>query len=91
VLSIANLPAILANRINAAPATGSVQELKEWMALLSYEGTTLGGAIGPEYFSTSNFVQFGSFGAAVQVRNATYPLAGVGQLVATEGTVLSAP
>jgi hypothetical protein len=39
VLSGANLPGLLANRIDAAPATGGIQELKEWMALLSYVGT----------------------------------------------------
>ena len=91
VLSETNLPAVLANRIDAAPATPGVQELKEWMALLSYVGTGLGGSIGPEYLSTANFAQFGSFGVAVQNRNATYPLASIGQLVGTLAGLQSAP
>jgi 2',3'-cyclic-nucleotide 2'-phosphodiesterase (5'-nucleotidase family) len=91
VLSGANMAAILENRIDAAPATGGVQELKEWMALLSYVGTGLGGAIGTEYASTANFTQFGNFGAAVTVRNSSYPLASIGQLAGTEGALLSAP
>jgi hypothetical protein len=91
VLSAANLPAVLANRIDAAPATAGIQDLKEWMALLSYVGTGLGGSIGPEYFSTANFAQFGSFGVAVQNRNATYPLASIGQFVGTLAGLQSAP
>jgi hypothetical protein len=91
VLSSADIAGILANRIDAAPATGGIQELKEWMALLSYEETGLGGTIGSEYASTGNFAQFGNFGAAVQVRNASYPLASVGRLAATLGGLLSAP
>ncbi|PYQ56504.1 MAG: hypothetical protein DMF58_20515, partial [Acidobacteria bacterium] len=54
--------AILANRIDAAPATPGIQELKEWMALLSYVTTGLGGSISSDYASTTNFTQFGSFG-----------------------------
>lgn len=91
VLSSADFAAILANRIDAAPATGGIQELKGWMALLSYEGTVLGGSIGAEYASSANFAQFGSFGLAVQVRNGGYPLASIGQLVATVGGLLKAP
>lgn len=90
-LSAENLAGILANRINAAPAGGSVQELKEWTALLSYEGTALGGSIGLEYESTGNFAQFGSFGAAVKIRNAMYPVTGIGQLLQTLGALSAAP
>jgi hypothetical protein len=91
VLSAANLPGLLANRIDAAPGTPGVQELKEWMALLSYVGTGLGGSIGSEYASTPDFTQFGSFGNAVKVRNASYPIASIGQLMGTLGGLLAAP
>jgi 2',3'-cyclic-nucleotide 2'-phosphodiesterase (5'-nucleotidase family) len=91
ILSAANIPGILANRINAAPAASGIQELKEWMALLSYEATGLGGSIGSEYSSAANFALFGTSGAAVQVRNAAYPLASIGQLVATVHGLLSVP
>ena len=91
ILSSANLPDLLANRIDAAPSTAGIQELKEWMALLSYVGTGLSGTIAPEYASTSNFTQFGSFGAAVQTRNATYPIAGIGQFALTLGALQAAP
>jgi hypothetical protein len=90
-LSAANIAGILANRIDAAPASGGVQELKEWMALLSYESTALGGSIGSEYASTGNFAQFGSFGAAVQIRSASYPIASIGQLLGTLGALSAAP
>ena len=90
-LSAADLPAVLANRIDAAPATAGIQELKEWMALLSYVGTGLGGQITSEYASTSIFVQFPSFGAAVLDRNATYPILGIGQFAATLGALQAAP
>jgi len=92
VLSRSDLPGLLANRIDAAaPGTPSVQELKEWMALLSYLDTSLGGSITSEYFSTANFLQFGSFGTAVQVRNASYPIASIGQLTATLVGLQNAP
>ena len=90
-LSVADLPGILGNRINAAPGGTGVQELKEWMALLAYVGTGLGGSISADYASTPNFAQFGSFGAAVRNRNASYPLAGIGQLAGTLGALQSAP
>jgi hypothetical protein len=45
----------------------------------------------PEYASTPNFVEFPSFGAAVQTRNSTYPLASIGQLVRTVSTLRQAP
>jgi hypothetical protein len=82
---------LLANRIDAAPATAGVQELKEWMALLSYLRTALGGSITPIYASTSNFAQFFSFGAAVTNRNSTYPLPSLVQLVGTVSSLNAAP
>ncbi|MDQ6801237.1 MAG: metallophosphoesterase [Acidobacteriota bacterium] len=91
VLSSADFPTLLANRIDAAPATAGVQELKEWMALLSNVGSALGGSIGPDYASTPIFTQFGSFGSAVQTRNATYPLPAIGQLVGTIASLQQAP
>jgi 2',3'-cyclic-nucleotide 2'-phosphodiesterase (5'-nucleotidase family) len=91
VLSSANLAAILGNRIDAAPGSAGVQELKEWMALLSYETTGLGGVIGTLYASTGNFSQFPSFGAAVQNRNAGYPLASIGQMAGTLAALAAAP
>ncbi|MDP9049257.1 MAG: hypothetical protein M3O31_00830 [Acidobacteriota bacterium] len=90
-LSGADIPGLLANRIDAAPGTPGVQELKGWMALLSYVGKGLGGSITSEYFSTSNFIQFPTFGVAVQTRNASYPLANIGQLAITVSTLHSAP
>ena len=90
-LSGADLAGLLANRVDAAPASAGVQELKEWMALLSYLGTGLGGLITSSYASTSNFAQFGSFGVAVQTRNSTYPIASLGQLLGTLGGLKSAP
>jgi hypothetical protein len=90
-LSGADLPGLLGNRIDAAPGTAGVQELKEWMALLSYLGKGLGGSITSEYASTANFAQFGSFGAAVQTRNATYPIASIGQFVGTAANLQAAP
>ena len=91
VLSSANLPAILGNRVDAAPATPGVQELKEWMALLSYEATGLGGTIGSLYASTGNFAQFASFGAAVQNRSADYPVASIGLLASMLAALSAAP
>jgi 2',3'-cyclic-nucleotide 2'-phosphodiesterase (5'-nucleotidase family) len=91
VLSGADLAGLLANRIDAAPGSAGVQELKEWMALLSYVGTGLDESIPPAYASTSNFTQFGSFGAAVQTRNATYPIASIGQFAGTLASLQTAP
>jgi 2',3'-cyclic-nucleotide 2'-phosphodiesterase (5'-nucleotidase family) len=90
-LSSADIPGVLSNRIGAAAANEPIPELKEWMALLSYLSTGLGGSISSEYSSTASFAQFGSFGAAVKVRNATYPLARIGQLVTTVVGLRSAP
>jgi len=91
VLSSSNFAAVLANRINATPASSTIQELKEWMALLLNAGTALGGSIGPEYASTPLFTQFPAAGTAVQVRNASYPLASIGQLAGTMGALQQAP
>jgi hypothetical protein len=91
VLSSADFPTLLANRIDAAPSTAGIQELKEWMALLSNVGSGLGGSIGPDYASTPIFTQFSSFGSAVQTRNATYPLPAIGQLVGTISRLQQAP
>jgi len=91
VLSSADYPTLLGNRIDAAPATAGVQELKEWMALLSNVGSGLGGSITPAYASTPIFTQFSNFGSAVQTRNATYPLPAIGQLVGTIGSLQQAP
>ena len=82
-LSGADTAGLLANRINAAPLSGSVQELKEWMALLSYLGAGLHGAIPAAYASTPDFTQIGSFGPAVQTRNLSYPIASIGQFLST--------
>lgn len=90
-LSGADLAGVLANRINAAPAGKGVQELKEWMALLSYLGTGLKGTVPSAYASTADFTQFGSFGAAVRTRNAAYPAAGIGQFLGTLGGLQGAP
>ena len=90
-LSGADLAGVLGNRINAAPASSGVQELKEWMALLSYVGTGLGGSITSDYASTANFTQFSTFGAAIQTRNATYPIASIGQFIGTLASLQGAP
>jgi hypothetical protein len=50
-----------------------------------------GGIIGSEYASTPLFTQFPTFGAAVRTRNASYPLAGIGQLATTLGGLEAAP
>ncbi|HEX3581592.1 MAG TPA: metallophosphoesterase, partial [Thermoanaerobaculia bacterium] len=88
---LSTIPAILGNRIDIAPATAGVQEMKEWMALLSYVGSGLHGTIGPEYASDVNFTDFPTFGAAVKTRNASYPLPQIGQLIATESALSKAP
>ncbi len=90
-LSAADFPTLLGNRIDAAPATSGVQELKEWMALLSDVGTGLRGTIGPQYASTADFTQFSTFGTAVTTRNASYPLAAIGQLAGTVAGLEQAP
>ncbi|HSP34733.1 MAG TPA: metallophosphoesterase [Thermoanaerobaculia bacterium] len=91
VLSPADFPTLLNNRIDAAPATAGIQELKEWMALMQNVGVGLHGQIGPDYASTTNFSQFPTFGAAVKTRNASYPLAGIAQLVTTAAGLSQAP
>lgn len=91
VLSPADFPTLLGNRIDVAPATAGVQELKEWMALFSNVGTGLAGSIGPAYASTAIFTQFPTFGSAVRTRNASYPLAAVGQLAGTAAALQRAP
>jgi 2',3'-cyclic-nucleotide 2'-phosphodiesterase (5'-nucleotidase family) len=90
-LSSADYPTLLANRIDAAPATPGVQELKEWMALLSNVGSGLGGSIGINYYSSPDFTQFPTLGSAVRTRNASYPLASIGQLVGTVAALQQAP
>jgi 5'-nucleotidase/UDP-sugar diphosphatase len=91
LLSSSDLPGVLAHRIDAAPAAAGVQELKEWMALLSYLETGLGGSISPAYASTPDFTQFGSFGPAVQIRSATYPIASIGQFLGTLAALQNGP
>ncbi len=91
VLSGADIPGLLANRIDAAPGTPNIQELKEWMALLSYVGTGLGGSIPHGYDSNSNFTKFIHFGPAVRTRNVSYPLASIGQLFGTLSGLQNAP
>jgi hypothetical protein len=61
------------------------------MALLSYLRKRLGGTITSEYAPTANFTQFGSFGAAVQTRNSSYPIASIGHFIATLSTLRGAP
>ena len=90
-LSGADIPGLLANRVDAAPGSAGVQELKEWMALLSYLDTSLNGAVTSQYASTPNFLQFPSFGAAVQTRNDSYPLASIGQMLGTLANLQAAP
>ena len=90
-LSGADIPGLLANRIDAEPGTPGVQELKEWMALLSYLDKGLGGVVTPVYSSALDFTQFPTFGLAVQTRSATYPLTNIVQLVSTVGTLETAP
>jgi 2',3'-cyclic-nucleotide 2'-phosphodiesterase (5'-nucleotidase family) len=91
VLSAADFTTLLGNRIDAAPSTAGIQELKEWTALLSNISTGLGGTIGADYASTSNFAQFATFGAAVRTRNASYPIVDIGQLAQTMGALLATP
>jgi hypothetical protein len=90
-LSGADFPGLLANRISAAPTGAGTQELKEWMALLSYLQSGLKGNIPSAYASTSDFTQFSSAGAAVQTRNVSYPLANIAQLSGTLSSLLGSP
>ena len=91
VLSSADFVTLLGNRIDAAPATMGIQELKEWTALLSNVTTGLGGTINSDYASTANFAQFPTFGTAVRTRNASYPLASIAQFATTSGALQAAP
>jgi len=90
-LSSADLATVLGNRIDAAPATSGIQELKEWMTLLQNVGSGMHGTIGPEYLSTANFTDFPTFGSAVKARDDAYPLAQIGALVTTSATLQHAP
>jgi len=91
-LSAANMTGLMGSRINANPAGPGVVELKEWMALLSYVGNGLSGSIGSGYASTPNFTDFGTaFGPAVTTRNASYPIASIGQLMTTLQGLSAAP
>lgn len=89
--TLSDLTTIMGNRFDASPSTAGVQELKEWMTLLSYVGSGLHGTIGPEYASSINFTDFPTFGAAVKTRNSTYPLAQIGQLIGTEAALSQKP
>ncbi|HJW72074.1 MAG TPA: metallophosphoesterase [Geothrix sp.] len=92
VLSAADMPGLLSKRINADPTSASIVELKEWMALLNYVGVGLGGSIDQAYASTPMFTDFPTaFGPAVTTRNASYPLASIGQLMATLQGLTAAP
>ncbi|HEX9080739.1 MAG TPA: metallophosphoesterase, partial [Holophagaceae bacterium] len=91
VLSASDLAGLLKNRINATPTATTVTELKEWMALLNYVGTGLGGQVTGTYASTPDFLQFAHFGAALTVRNASYPGPAIGQLMTTLGGLQAAP
>ncbi len=90
-LSSADMAGLMENRVNMAPLSGAIVEMKEWMALLSYVGTGLKGSIPPDYASTTNFAQFPTFGAAVKMRNPSYPLADIAQLATTLMTLQAAP
>ena len=98
VLSASDLSGALANRVSLAPPGQPVRELKGWMALLGYlrtppaaGGMFVDGRIGADYASSADFTQFGSFGAAVQVRAASYPLVDLGRLMATLARLRAAP
>jgi 5'-nucleotidase len=78
---------ILANRI--ALGSGTFRELKTWTALLRYLTAPPGrgghfdrGRISAEYGAGPDFSQFAAFGAAVRVRNASFPAAQVRALAA---------
>jgi 2',3'-cyclic-nucleotide 2'-phosphodiesterase (5'-nucleotidase family) len=98
VVSGGDLTAAMANRINMTPGAATFQETKEWMALMLYMitpksqgGAFTNGAIGADYASTSTFSQFPTFGLAVTARNASYPLADIGQMMTTLVTLEAAP
>jgi 2',3'-cyclic-nucleotide 2'-phosphodiesterase (5'-nucleotidase family) len=98
VVSGANIPAAMANRINLNPGATTFQETKEWEALLLYlitpkaqGGAFTNGAIGADYASTPDFTQFPAYGNAVKVRNASYPLPDVIQLMTTLTQLVQAP
>lgn len=100
VLSEADLTDAMANRINATPGAAALVELKEWEALALFLTTPvasggLGGQIGTQYASTTNFTDFSTaFGPAVTTRNAGYGtqvLPMVQQLEATLQTLTAAP
>lgn len=98
VLSPADMAGLLGNRIDLDPSAASpgVQEVKDWMALLFYltlpvNQLGLGGQITADYASTALFSQFATFGAAVQTRSASYPIASLGQMMTTLGTLKAAP
>ncbi len=89
-VSGANLAAAMAYRINLNGPVATVTELKEWMALLinlitppASGGHFTSGTVTGEYLSTGSFTDFPTDGAAVTVRNASYPLATIGQLMGT--------
>ncbi len=97
-LSATDMVGLLGNRIDLDPASATVQETKEWMTLLLYlitppaqGGHFTSGTIGTEYASTPSFAQFGTFGPAVQVRSASYPIPQIGQLMTTLGGLVAAP
>ena len=89
VLSPANMQVVLANRVSTTPT--AISEVKEWMALLGNVGFNRGGVIGPDYASSPLFTQFPSSGPAVLNRNASYPLASIGQLAGTMSALQQAP
>jgi 2',3'-cyclic-nucleotide 2'-phosphodiesterase (5'-nucleotidase family) len=87
-------------RLNLTPTAGTVQECKEWLALLLYlrrpaaqGGPFTNGAIGSDYASTGSFLDLGDaskFGPAVTYRNTSYPLRRIALLMQTEQTLASA-
>jgi len=96
-VSAANLAAAMANRINLNGPSAAVQELKEWMTLVLYlitppaqGGHFTNGVITNEYLSTPDFTTFYTHGTGVQARNASYPLASIGQLMTTLQTLEAA-
>jgi len=84
-VSSADLAAALNYRINAGGPVTPLVELKEWMALVQYIGA-LGGAVPPHYLSTADFSDFavpGRWGAAVTVRNQSYPIGSIAAMMTT--------
>jgi hypothetical protein len=97
-VSGADLAGAMANRINLNGPVATVQELKEWMALVislitpqASGGHFASGTITSEYKSTANFTDFPTDGAAITVRNASYPILSIGQLMGTLKTLTTAP